>query len=192
MAYRQHGIFSYLLDKMVGLIAECYDDDGDVPVLFEDENENDVPAMRVFFAGYNEQKMNNMMNRIQVKKKLEGEDGPEFECLVRPPVLYELNIAVMTEHMDVRGSLENIGRLIGYLREHNQLEVGDYDWAGNNGEDIILTTSPLNTDWLIRAGIRSEGSQQIGVVLHVTAGLESTAVEQFTRVKERQFAARKK
>lgn len=192
MAYRQHEVLSFLLETIVLRVRECFEDDSTVEVVFDEQPDAETSCVRVLYAGFQEKKINNMMNRIQVVRKLEGPDGPDFECLVKPPLMYQLTAAAVMENMKPSTALLAVGNLIGYLREHNEIDIGEYDWAGNEGSPVFIETLPLDNDWAYKLNIVYKGAFPVGVLLHTSAGLESTAIEKFTRVQERRFAAKEK
>ncbi|WP_020614519.1 hypothetical protein [Sediminispirochaeta bajacaliforniensis] len=188
MAYEQHRIMGYVLKEMKELVEDFFARDGGVAVgFFDGFSEVQGPVCMITFLGFREEKRDNMMNRIQIRRS--SKEGKMVEALVKPPLSMTVRTAVLMGGEGPGERLSHIGELLGFLREHDKIAPGDFDWAGNDGAPIVLRVSALEDDDRNLLPEPLQGLIPFGLLLEATVGVESSEAEEFTRVKERRLSA---
>ena len=188
MGYPQHRIMSHFLTRIQELLQSFLKDRDTATSFFL--HQKDVSVDECFcllhLLGMDRVTDTNMMNRLQVVRSI---DGVESECLVKPALLLRMRCALVMGAATMAARLTLMGELLGFLRENDHLPVGEFDWAGNEGEAVRLDFQPLPTSFnaILPKNLLTYASSSL--LLEWVIGLESSQVEKITRVKERKYTA---
>lgn len=220
MAYKQHQVMTYFFKSLKDHI-EAFLSENNVKTMLMDEvfeagtkTEPDTNATEtgvsegtaaeasdgnkelngtscmISFLGFNEVKQHNSMNRIQIKRA--DTEGNEVEYMVKPPFTFELKTAAVINGQKTEDRLTCLSELVGFLKEHNRIEPGEYDWAGNEGNAVSVEMYPLDDESSKMIPEKYRHLRPFSMVLSMIVGLESADPESFTRVRERKISAIKK
>jgi hypothetical protein len=191
----QSGVIRHVAEAFVGLIAEFCGQSGlPAPLDCADPStpmDLSAPcAVCVALVGIAERRKDNMMNRIQVKR--DRGDGTTVEVLMKPPSTVSVSFAVVFAGADQLARLEAIGAFLSFCKDHAEIPVGEFDWAGNGGRPIFLQAGGAAPESSGSLPESLRGMAAYTFAFSAEIGIDAPAGQSFVRVKERQVSAVKK
>lgn len=186
----QSHIIQYAIESLLTKLAAVGDAEVRlwVPNGQLDPGEQDL--LLVSLQGVREQREQNVMQRI--RRTGVDEEGHKIEYFSRPATMLRLEFAVAPLNQDPIAAFAAYGDLVQYLKDNSHSPVGAYDWAGNEGRDIVWEVGAMET--AANTSMWDVPGVQPGAVIGVAAevGIDSAMKEGFTRVRERRMSAIKK
>lgn len=185
---KQSEVLKFAVESMHRVLGEfCVSAGLPEPVLWDEGSSSDPGVVNLIFLGLERRQVENMMNRIQVRRG--AEDGKVMEVLARPPVSYSVRAAVVLAGEDQLSRLASYGELLMFLRELPELPVGDFDWVGNGGRGIPVTVvGQVDSSWSA-VPERLLPYRAFTAFLRMDIGIDAAVGDGFVRVRERQFSA---
>jgi hypothetical protein len=149
---------------------------------------DESPVVTITLLGIEQTVERNMQEKI----KLQGRDeqGNAIEYFVEPPSLFQLTFMVTPTYKSYHDSLKVIGLLARAVKDNNQIPIGEYDWHGNEGRPVYISSYPgFGLEKQIQFCNMIGQEYRPSLFYSMTIGINSANKEIFRRVKERKISA---
>lgn len=170
----QREIMVYLIDQIKTNLEKAVTSDIEVAYGGENKNKTNLILLEIV----NLRRLGQQANGPRMKKKIVL-GGENKEVFVKQPLPMELVIKIIPVGESTLESLRLAGLIEQVLEDCREIDPGVYDWAGNNGDSIILEPGESSGSGLER-------------VYCMHFGIELDYTEEIKRVEERKFGAVKK
>jgi len=186
-------IIDYITIQFFENIRQLNDkSEGEISFFIENINSNRGELVKegvyINFLGLEPVYLNNQFERIQRKEI--NKDGKEIEFLVQPALQFKCTYMIRP-YFELQSNIAKmLGLIIRHLKDNNSLNVGDFDWVGNNSFPVLISLR-ADMNFLEQMRILNQLGLKYTPALFYDAvvGIDSDYREEFTRVKERKIDA---